>query len=566
MSGTKIRGSNQIKPKSITVDQLQENFLQGITWNVSTDNTARISGIADPTSPSEVANKHYVDQKIGSGGGSGGGTSSGYASMLRNLIINGDFQVWQRGKSFTINNNSMYTADRWMVDTQSESKVLRGELDASQSTVDLCDLFGDGSGIATYQFDGNSNDLCGNYNGTWSGNEQYDAGKFSQAAKFDGSSYVTIPSPSKSLPISISLWFKTTQKAHGSADWHNPTLIGFGTPGANSNDFGIEIKNGYIGTFLGFGVEDYYYSNTFVSDGKWHNVVLTLHPHLATVYLDGNKLYERNINSNTIDNVPQWWIGVMYHAGIQSDSYFRGLIDQVRIFNRVLAEDEVIQLYHEDYQVISNNGATHRISATPDYSTEYIKPFVYRFEGQHLYNQAYQGNKLTLSFDFKSNKTGKYSVALINKTDSSNIQSVIKTFTYTTANITERKTITFNIFAFTAPIRDDNQLGFELVFFGMTNISSLIGQPDIVQSGEKITTADTVRLEENDQIWINKVQLEEGNAATNFARLHPQLTHLLCRRYYQIKDTESTLTLFPLMRTDNPTISGSGPYYFDAEL
>ena len=33
-----------------------------------------------------------------------------------NLLINGDFQVWQRGNNFKTNSRSIYTADRWMID------------------------------------------------------------------------------------------------------------------------------------------------------------------------------------------------------------------------------------------------------------------------------------------------------------------------------------------------------------------------------------------------------------------------------------------------------------------
>lgn len=43
-----------------------------------------------------------------------------------NLLINGDFQVWQRGTSFSVNNNGVnitgiYTADRWIVATDATS-------------------------------------------------------------------------------------------------------------------------------------------------------------------------------------------------------------------------------------------------------------------------------------------------------------------------------------------------------------------------------------------------------------------------------------------------------------
>jgi hypothetical protein len=34
---------------------------------------------------------------------------------FRNVIINGDFKVWQRGTSFTVTSGSPYTADRWCV-------------------------------------------------------------------------------------------------------------------------------------------------------------------------------------------------------------------------------------------------------------------------------------------------------------------------------------------------------------------------------------------------------------------------------------------------------------------
>jgi len=61
---TQIRGSNQIKLKSITFDRLVDDFLQGITWNVATDNSAKIIGLADPTDATGAATKHYVDSLL----------------------------------------------------------------------------------------------------------------------------------------------------------------------------------------------------------------------------------------------------------------------------------------------------------------------------------------------------------------------------------------------------------------------------------------------------------------------------------------------------------------------
>jgi len=233
------------------------------------------------------------------------------------------------------------------------------------STLHTADMFGDNSNIATYTFDDSTaNDLNGKYIGVWKdkdGNDVsglYDAGIYGgRAAKFDGNRYVKIPSLSKTLPMSISLWFKTTQKAAGTYDWYNPTLIGVATPGEGSSDFGIEIKNGYIGTFLGFGVEDYYYSDLFVADDVWHNVVLVLDNKIkvAKVYVDNKLIYERAINSDIVTDADNWYIGAMYDYydnSTRAGSYFVGLIDQIRVFNKPLNNDKVRTVYKEQQHII----------------------------------------------------------------------------------------------------------------------------------------------------------------------------------------------------------------------
>jgi len=440
--------------------------------------------------------------------------------------------------------------------SQGELSVMKGEVGSAQDTSNTCDVFKDNSCVATYKFDGNANDASGSYNGIWSGNEQYDAGKWEQAAKFDGSSYVTASTPiSDCSTFSVSLWWKwsggdtnTFSRLFSIGNGTNTCWLGWGNDGEgilSGDETNIRAKT-VLTDFT-----DYYHTVLVIDGSDWY------------LYLNG-ALDNSGTNFNPINNAfNSLNIGLQYNGAEQ----WKGLIDQVRIFNRALTAEEVKVLYSEQtYTVLSLLGATQRITSTPDYSTEYVKPFVYRFEGQHLYNQAIQGKKLTLSFDFKSTRTGIYSVALINKTDSSNIQSRIATFSYTTAGNMKRCAITFDLSEFTTPVNNDNQLGFELVLFGMTDDTNLIGQDGIMETSEKITTTTTVRLEKDDQIWIDRVQLEEGENATEFAPLVPQLSHLMSRRYYQIKADNALTTLFPLMRTDNPTVSGSGPYIFDAEI
>ena len=215
------------------------------------------------------------------------------------------------------------------------------------STVSKFDVFGDGSAVALYRFEGNANDDGGQFNGTWQGNEQYDVGRFGWAAKFDGGSYIRIPQPIMKLPFSISLWVSTIQKTAGSKDWHNPTLVGFATSNAKSNDFGIEVKNGYLHIFSGFGVEIKYTTPKFVADGYWHHICVVFDTKECLIYTDGVRVVSFGQNSGTIDS-SDWFLGVMIESNhLQTDSYFKGLIDQVRIFNRALTDEEVQILYNE---------------------------------------------------------------------------------------------------------------------------------------------------------------------------------------------------------------------------
>jgi len=66
--------------------------------------------------------------------------------------------------------------------------------------------------IATYQLDGNADDLTGNYDGTAS-NVTYATGKFGQAAVFNGSSSgISLGALNQfsNTTVSFSLWFNST--------------------------------------------------------------------------------------------------------------------------------------------------------------------------------------------------------------------------------------------------------------------------------------------------------------------------------------------------------------------
>ena len=76
--------------------------------------------------------------------------------------------------------------------------------------VDNYDPFGDSSGLALWQFNGNANDLSNNsLNGVWTGTESYGTGVFGQSAIFNGgTNYIDIPSFNQGSQVSFSYWIK----------------------------------------------------------------------------------------------------------------------------------------------------------------------------------------------------------------------------------------------------------------------------------------------------------------------------------------------------------------------
>ena len=228
--------------------------------------------------------------------------------------------------------------------------------------------------IATYQLDGNSTDLSGNYNGTdtnvayaYDGTEtniEYRFGRYGQAAVFNGSgSKITAPSilsSSYTGSVSYSAWFKTSNTANtiktiivtddttGSISG-KVLLLAVSYSGGTS---GLLELTGYnFPTFSSFGT-------TNVADGNWHNVIVVLDNPNATlkVYLDGNSSPEitKTLSSSniTLDKVfsEDWTIGSQ--GAIR---FFDGDIDQVRIFSTALTSSQVTELYNEKPEVDTSN-------------------------------------------------------------------------------------------------------------------------------------------------------------------------------------------------------------------
>ena len=205
------------------------------------------------------------------------------------------------------------------------------------STAFLHDVFGDGSIVATYNFDNSLNDIGGNYNLTRSDSEEYSEGVIFNSARFNSSSMTQGSFPSLS-ETAISYWIKM-DSVSGKRFGHvsvGELSIGSeyepynGTP----RDWDIVVIKGY-GRFQSEGAV---YLG-FLPD-EWHHVYIDSSINL---YVDNNPV-SFNRNDITWENTTT---PLLLGDFTDYNSKLEGNMDQVRIFNRVLTEKEINILYLE---------------------------------------------------------------------------------------------------------------------------------------------------------------------------------------------------------------------------
>lgn len=192
---------------------------------------------------------------------------------------------------------------------------------------------------------------------------------------------------------------------------------------------------------------------------------------------------------------------------------------------------------YDEQQFTINNFISKRVTvntASASTNIDIIIPFWYRFEGRHLYDLAIQGKTVTLSFLFKSNVTGIFSVAIRNMTNYTANESYVTEFNYTTAGTPQKVIVQIPLnYNFTV-LANNSNLGFELLIAGI-GYSSVTSNLNTWQSGNYWISSNAVDWTKTagNYVEIAQVQLEEGETATEFEHVPYDIQLLRCMRYYQ---------------------------------
>ena len=186
-------------------------------------------------------------------------------------------------------------------------------------------------------------------------------GKLSGALSFDGvNDYVqrdTVSAGLQPAQVTVAAWIKVTE---GSWQWVASQGDNYGLYLNNHSDLVFYFYNGsswpsVSATSLNF------------TDGQWHHVVGTYDGSQLKVYFDGV-----NLASNAESAAIVYNRGAEVSLGaMQGNRLFKGQLDDVRIYDRALNDDEINTLYQSPQECPSQAPVNLRLRKTANKSTVY---------------------------------------------------------------------------------------------------------------------------------------------------------------------------------------------------
>jgi hypothetical protein len=253
--------------------------------------------------------------------------------------------------------------------------------------------------VSYYPFNGNANDeSTNNFNGTVIG-ASLTFDRFNQpnsAYSFDGiDDYIELPTTTiKGLnAYSYSLWAKVSDlnnQNHG-------VLYSVGSTNTTRTQALTHqpTKNLYAGSYnVGNSPQQSYIQSDSVSLSEWTHLVVTRDNTTMTFYIDGvevNKTNDANTNSQNANygsDVGRAVIGG--RSTLENQYYFKGAIDDLRIYNRVLTANEVVQLFNENINTSSELNKTLKennvLKCFPNPSSNNLNIIITSFEPTKKYH------------------------------------------------------------------------------------------------------------------------------------------------------------------------------------
>ncbi|MHC4437422.1 MAG: LamG domain-containing protein [Planctomycetota bacterium] len=194
-----------------------------------------------------------------------------------------------------------------------------------------------------WKFDGNTLDSSKHgRNGMLKGELSFDKdsaqGRTGKAIKFDDNGHVEITKykgVTGTRPRTVAAWIKTENDGGEIISW-------------GADDFGKMFTFCFIRGRIGIRPNGgYYYMNEPTDDGDWHHVAVVVKEAELPNLHDDVVLYKDGVIAEVHDIglLDLWPVDTGSDMDVRIGRGFEGLIDDVRIYDRVLSEEEVMVLF-----------------------------------------------------------------------------------------------------------------------------------------------------------------------------------------------------------------------------
>jgi hypothetical protein len=305
--------------------------------------------------------------------------------------------------------------------------------------------------VAYYPFNGNADDSSGNgNNGTIFNGLSFTQDRFgasNSSASFDGvDDYVRVANSSTfpSQAITMAYWINRQSLNPTALENYISKEQAFQSYIYNTDKklwSGVWLGSG--GNWLNFNSGSYIVpidNNWFFYAFTYDNTNKT-----AKTYINGALIStEQTTNASAIIRTStfQMYIG---RNGSSAVYYVKGLIDDMRIYNRVLADTELLQLYHENgwTDIDEKNGPVSNFFLSQNYPNPFNPTTKINFSIPKTENVSLKvydiiGNKVTTLVD-ESKSAGKYEIIF----DASSLSSGIYFYKIITESFVETKKMVF---------------------------------------------------------------------------------------------------------------------------
>ena len=212
--------------------------------------------------------------------------------------------------------------------------------------------------VAYYPLNGNANDLSGYANNGIVYGATPTIGKIGQGYQFDGNDYIDIGNPSQiqlTNNFTISAWVKLPvqdgyygivgkMKLISRADGMNGWMLYRGSSG------GLALPQQYRFT-IGDGEWPPHFTESIINhpDNEWHYVTAIAEDSEIRVYVDGVQTGSIAILDSIVDSGEYASIGRQYSTHVSGEyGYAYGIIDEVKIWNYALGDEEILSEYTKD--------------------------------------------------------------------------------------------------------------------------------------------------------------------------------------------------------------------------